>query len=369
MNNEILLPTTNEFKKIVLENTPLIDVRAPSEFSQGAFENAVNLPLMNDNERHEVGICYKKKGSDEALKLGYNLVSGDVKKSRIEAWKNWLQKAPNSFIYCFRGGQRSQISQKWIFEELGLKIPRLDGGYKAFRRYLISESERLSDVINTIIIGGRTGSGKTILLHKINNMIDLEGLANHRGSAFGKFINPQPSQIDFENNLAFDLIRKVEKGYSTIVIEDEGKRIGSRNLPINIHSNFYKGKLIILETSIEKRVDNTFEEYVVASQEKYIEKRKNDCSIPEWIEVMRANILKIKKRLGDKKCFYVLDILNNAHEEQCKTGSREAHKEWIKFLLLKYYDPMYDYQIQKRADKVVFRGNEEEIIDFIAKNS
>ena len=369
MDEAKLLPTTSDFNKIVLDGISLIDVRAPIEFAQGAFENAVNLPLMNDDERHRIGICYKRSGSDAALKLGYKIVSGEIKQARIQAWKNHLEKFPNSYIYCFRGGKRSQISQQWIKEELGIVIPRLDGGYKAFRRFLMSESERISGLLKTIIVGGRTGSGKTILLKKLNNIIDLEGLANHRGSAFGRYIEPQPTQINFENNLAFDLIKKFNMGFSSIAIEDEGKRIGCRSIPVPIHANFYKGDLIVLETPLEQRIKNTFEEYVVNSQKKYKIARSKDPSIPEWIETIRSNIIRIKKRLGGAKCQQVLDILNKAYSEQLSSGNPELHKEWVEILLVEYYDPMYDYQISKRADTVKFRGTEEEIINYISSRS
>ena len=105
--------TTGNFHRLVVENIPLIDVRAPVEFAAGAFPTAVNLPLMNDDERHQVGICYKEQGQAAAIALGHSLVCGAVKEKRIAAWKAFIEKHSDALIYCFRGGLRSQLSQKW----------------------------------------------------------------------------------------------------------------------------------------------------------------------------------------------------------------------------------------------------------------
>lgn len=359
------LPTSSDFHKIVIENIPLIDVRAPVEYSQGAFLNSVNLPLMSDKERHEVGICYKNKGSEKALALGYKLVSGSVKQERINAWHEYLLENPKAMIYCFRGGQRSQISQTWIHDELNTNIIRLDGGYKAFRRYLTAEAEEISNNLNVVILGGRTGSGKTILLKDIKNALDLEKLANHRGSSFGRFSTPQPAQIDFENNLSYNLIQLKHAGHNSIVIEDEGRNVGRCIIPEPVHQNFTQGKLIILEVSIEDRIKNTYDEYVLNSQNEYKLARKSDDSIPEWIDVMHANLERIKKRLGIQKKLDISEILKDAYATQLKTGNPDSHKLWIEKLLTDYYDPMYDYQIQKRADKVKFKGSWNEIVEFL----
>jgi tRNA 2-selenouridine synthase len=202
---------SSDFRSIVLNDTPLIDVRAPVEFTKGAFPHAVNLPLMNDEERHLVGTRYKEEGNTEAVKLGHMLVSGALKEERIAAWLTFIASNPKAMLYCFRGGQRSQISQEWITQS-SREIVRLKGGYKAFRNYLMEETERSVEHFQPIVLGGRTGSGKTILLNKIANTIDLEKLANHRGSSFGRDILSQPTQIDFENSLAYALIQKLEAG-------------------------------------------------------------------------------------------------------------------------------------------------------------
>ena len=194
-------PVINDFKKIVLENLPLIDVRAPIEYEKGAFLNSFNLPILDNEERHIIGICYKEKGNEEATKLGYKLVSGKVKEDRLNSWIEFIKSNPSTMLYCFRGGSRSRIAQEWITDALGKEIYRLEGGYKAFRNYLISSLSIENQNYKPIVLTGFTGSGKTIVLKEIENSIDLEGIANHRGSSFGAHANPQPTQINFENNL------------------------------------------------------------------------------------------------------------------------------------------------------------------------
>ena len=189
--------TTNDFKNIVLKNIPLIDVRAPIEFEKGAFQTSVNLPILTNEERHIIGICYKEKGNDEATKLGYEIVSGKTRENRISGWIDFIDKNPDSMIYCFRGGSRSTIAQKWISEIGKREIVKLEGGYKSFRNFLINSLEPNSIKAKPLILTGYTGSGKTILLNNLKNSIDLEGIANHRGSTFGHHVTIQPTQINF----------------------------------------------------------------------------------------------------------------------------------------------------------------------------
>ena len=361
------LPQSDDFKSIVLDHRPLIDVRAPVEFAKGAFPYAVNLPLMSDEERHLVGIRYKERGNDEATKLGHELVSGPVKEARIKAWSDFIDSHPDAMLYCFRGGQRSQISQQWL-AEAGKNITRLKGGYKAFRHYLIEETERSIKRFSPIILGGRTGSGKTILLQELDNAIDLEALANHRGSSFGRHITPQPSQIDFENRLAYELIEKLEQGFTHLVFEDEGKNIGKDYLPDSFAHYLSPAPLVILETSIEERTEITFREYVSLAQERYRDSGYSD-PLNEWKKDIEGAMERIKKRLGGVRYRHLNTIFETAVEQQIKDGSLDAHKEWVSYLLKEYYDPMYDYQIQKRADQIEFRGEYGEVLAYLQQKS
>ncbi|OQY09184.1 MAG: tRNA 2-selenouridine(34) synthase MnmH [Fusobacteriia bacterium 4572_132] len=364
MESDICNQKSDNFKRIVLENIPLIDVRAPIEFEKGAFLDSINLPIMTDEERKVVGICYKKKGNEEAVKLGHKLVSGEIKQKRVDGWLDFIIKNPSAMIYCFRGGSRSQISQQWI-KDAGKDIIRLDGGYKAFRNYLIEQLQPENQKSKPIILGGYTGSGKTILLKKLKNAIDLEGIANHRGSSFGRFSNKQPSQINFENNLAYAIIKHREKGYKYSILEDEGRHVGRCYIPKDLAEYYSKGDMVILETPFEKRVEITFEEYIIESQKEYKKIYGEKKGILEWFAYIKNSIDRIKKRLGGDNYKEMIELLNQAFEEEKKTGRKEKHKMWIKKLLKEYYDPMYQYQMKNTTKNIVFRGNNEEILEYL----
>ncbi len=358
---------SNDFRSIVLENRPLIDVRAPVEFEKGAFPHAVNLPLMSNEERHLVGITYKEEGHDAAVALGHTLVKEETKASRVKAWTDFMEANPEVMLYCFRGGERSKISQEWI-AETGNNIVRLEGGYKAFRSYLMEETEKSVEEFSPYIIGGRTGSGKTILLNRIENSIDLEGLANHRGSSFGRKVHEQPTQIDFENALAYDLIQKLDRSFKTLVFEDESEFIGRVYIPKTFVNHLFSAPLIILETPQDVRVEITFDEYIVKAQESYAEVYEEN-TLEKWAEAIRAAMLRIKRRLGGERYKEVCALFDSALAEQKESGSKEAFKTWIDYLLVEYYDPMYDYQIEKNAERIIFRGSDEEIEAFLRKEN
>lgn len=361
-----LLPQSSDFKSIVLNKTPLIDVRAPIEFENGAFPNAVNLELMNDEERHLIGIRYKEAGNAEAVKLGHELVSGRTKQARIGAWLDFISSHPDAMLYCFRGGQRSKISQEWV-SEAGKEITRLKGGYKAFRNYLLSEIEASPGRFSPLVLGGRTGSGKTILLKKVPNAIDLEGLANHRGSSFGRKTTAQPTQINFENALAYELIEKLEKGFTQLLFEDEGKNVGSVYLPKEFANYLAEAPRIILETPTQERVETTFDEYVVEAQKMYQDAGYEE-PLKAWETDIRNAMDRIMKRIGSQRHKEVCALFADALGEQMRSGSLEAYKVWAEYLLREYYDPMYDYQIEKRSDQICFRGSAEEILHYLSRH-
>ncbi len=356
--------TTPDFHRIVIEDIPLIDVRAPVEFSAGAFPTAVNLPLMNDEERHLVGICYKQKGQAAAIERGHGLVCGERKESRIAAWKKFIDEHPSALIYCFRGGLRSQLAQEWAEAAVGRDIQRLEGGYKAFRNYLIDHLESGWIKSEPLVLGGRTGSGKTRLLHALGNVVDLEALTNHRGSSFGRFMDPQPTQINFENRLAWALIQHEAIGHRHMVVEDEGRHIGSRYIPRAL-ANFFSGaEVILLELPLAERVQITFDEYVVAAQSNFITAFGDD-GLFQWLENIRGSIQRIRKRLGGERLKRVNQLLQEAYEHQRLTGDSAAHKQWVELLLVEYYDPMYDYQLEQKRGKIVFQGGAEEVVEYI----
>lgn len=358
------MQSSNEFKRIVLDRIPLIDVRAPIEFERGAFPTAVNLPLMDDEERRLVGICYKEKGQEAAIKLGYQLVSDEIRVRRIEAWKEQLFEHPDSMLYCFRGGLRSRISQAWMEEATGKPIVRLEGGYKAFRQFLLNELEPVNVRCKPIVLSGYTGAGKTRVIQQLEQGLDLERIGNHRGSAFGGTLVPQPSQIDFEHRLAFDLIALQQKGYNHIVIENEGRNVGKCYLPNDLAAYFSQGDVVLLETPLNDRVLLTYQEYVLETQTLYAD-RFGEAGLQTWFEMIKSSLIRIQRRLGDERYRRVYNLLVFAMEEQKRSKDARLHQEWIEVLLKEYYDPMYLHQMKKINTNILFTGNFEEVLAFL----
>jgi len=362
----IELPQLDDYRSLFLNDTPLLDVRAPVEFNQGAFPFTENVPLMNDQERTDIGIRYKNAGQEEAIELGHELVQGDIKDERVNHWADFFQQHPEGVLYCFRGGMRSKISQQWIYEKTGIIYPRVKGGYKAMRRFLIDELETSIQRIEPIILSGRTGIGKTIFLKKIKQQIDLEGLFHHRGSVFGKHVTPQPSQIDIENNLSIELLKHLNQGHTKIVLEDEGSNIGSRRLPESLVKKMKQSPIALLEASIDERIDITFQEYIIESLAEHQSYYGEDLGFTRWAEQLIDSIDKIQRRLGGLRHKELKALLNNAIQQQI-AGNTEYHKEWIKVLLVDYYDPMYDYQLSKKQERVIFKGSQCEVSDYLTE--
>ena len=229
------MPTNlTDYRHIFLNDVPMMDVRAPVEFGQGAFPGVTNLPLMDDGERQQVGTCYKQQGQEAAIALGHQLVSGATKRQRIEAWAQFARAHPQGVLYCFRGGLRSQIVQQWLLNEAGIDYPRVVGGYKAMRGFLIGTTQAAAAECGFVVLSGLTGTGKTEVIAQLANGLDLEGHANHRGSRFGQRVSGQPTQIDFENRLAIDVLKRRARGHETFVLEDEGRHVGSCSVPLEL---------------------------------------------------------------------------------------------------------------------------------------
>lgn len=365
MSTPLDLPQTDDFRSLFLNDTPLLDVRAPVEFIQGAFPNAENFPIMDDKEREDIGTRYKELGQDEAVKLGHNLIQGNVKKQKVSHWENFFTQHPDGILYCFRGGMRSKISQQWIYERTGKIFPRVNGGYKAMRRFLIDELEVSSNIIQPIMLGGRTGIGKTVLLKKLSQKIDLEGLLHHRGSVFGKHVTAQPSQIDIENKLSIALLKHREKNHNHLVIEDEGANIGSRRIPENLFNAMQQSPLIQLEATVGERIEITFEEYVIEALAEHQNFYGEDTGFTKWADQLLESVDKIQRRLGGVRHKQLKDLLSHAIQQHRSANNLESHKDWIRVLLVDYYDPMYDYQFSKKASRVIFKGSHDEILDFL----
>jgi tRNA 2-selenouridine synthase len=337
---------------IIKNSVPLIDLRAPMEYQKGALPLSINIPILSDLQREKVGIEYKNFGQEEAVKLGFNLLETE-KKELIKLWIKFIKKNPETHIYCMRGGQRSQIAQLWLKEE-GINIPMIKGGYKALRNEYINILNIASeDKKKWTVIGGRTGSGKTVLLNKFTSSIDLEKHAMHRGSAFGSLMKEQPSQINFENNLAFEYQKKDDK---SIFLEDESQRIGRISLPRSWYDRMQRSNIIILDVDLDKRISNIISEYI---SEPLMNGQKNE----ELNTLLQKSLFNIKKRLGG---LLYNDTSTDIDSAFSKT-SKITHYNWIRTLLTNYYDPMYDYQIESKMNRCVFRGNENEVKNYLAE--
>lgn len=351
---------TTDFAALFLNDVPMLDVRAPIEFQQGAFPTSVNLPLMDDLEREKVGTTYKNKGQQAAIDLGHQLVSGNLKETRIAAWRNFAEKHPNGYLYCFRGGLRSHVSQEWM-AEAGAQYPLVEGGYKAMRRFLIDIVDQEAISRSWIILSGRTGTGKTKVIDVNPFSFDLEGLANHRGSSFGRRATIQPTQINFENALAVDMLKKQSRT-GVMMLEDESVAVGSVHVPKALFAAMKQAPLIILEESLESRIDIVVLDYVVELLEDHQRVHGEEQGWHSYAEYMISAMDRIRKRLGNERHQTIKTLLEHALDRQEQTGDIEAHREWISQLLSDYYDPMYDYQLNKKEQPVLFRGNRQDVM-------
>lgn len=365
------LPSLDEshFSELLLAKTPLIDVRAPIEFVEGAIPNSTNLPLMDDAERHEVGKRYKANGQDAAIALGHKLVSGEKKAMRIAAWNAFAYDNPNGALYCFRGGLRSRTSQSWL-SETGIDYPLIQGGYKAVRQYLIKTLEHWVPSVPAIVVGGRTGTGKTRVLTACDRTIDLEGLANHRGSSFGATLTRQPTNIDFENALAIEYLRLgTESTECPVVLEDEARMIGRVSLPMILREKLKISPIAILDVDFEERLQNVLEDYVIDLSRDYQQRDGDEKGLTSFYLHHKNAIERIQKRLGGDNTKRVLILLETAFEKLVSSNDVSGFNLYIAFLLQHYYDPMYDYQIAAKQDRIQFSGDADAVIDWVAQKN
>lgn len=367
-NNTTCLPQIDDLRALFVSGVALLDTRAPVEFAEGAFPSAENLPLMSDEERQAIGTCYKNEGQNAAIKLGLERVSGGIKEQRIQLWQQFVEAHPEGVLYCFRGGLRSRITQQWIYEKTGIMYPRVKGGYKALRRYLLEQLAELPAQFQPFVLSGRTGSGKTILLKTLRQQIDLEGLANHRGSAFGPQVTPQPTQINFENTLAIELLQQLAAGHTALLFEDESPNIGSVHLPETLFQQLSQSKLVLMEVSNEERAAISYQEYVVDMVEAFSQQQGDEASgFQAFSDYILGSADKIRRRLGGVRHAEVRAMMESALDIQQRSGETEAHQQWVEFILFDYYDPMYDYQMSKKSERLVFRGDKAGVREYLAE--
>lgn len=353
--------TPDQLLPLLAGPTTFIDVRAPVEFEQGHVPGALNRPLMTDDERHRIGICYKQHGQKAAVALGHKLVSGEVKEARVRAWLDAAESPEKTLLYCARGGMRSSISQAWM-REAGLDLPLVQGGYKTLRNTLLQQNLRFSASADLIVVAGRTGSGKTKVIEAASNAIDLEALANHRGSAFGRHTSAQPSQANFENALAMASLQ-IDTG-RPVVIEDESRNIGSVHLSQPLIERIKSAAVVMLEVPLEERVEVILEDYVIGLQAEY-RQQFGGAGFARYRDYMEDALQRVSRRLGGLLYQTIRDELRVALQHQAATGSLDAHRIWIQSLLHNYYDRMYDYQLQKAPRQVIYSGGRDDILAYL----
>ncbi|MBT9315592.1 tRNA 2-selenouridine(34) synthase MnmH [Leptothoe spongobia] len=299
---------------------PILDVRSPGEYAQGHLPNAVSFPLFSDQERALVGTCYKQRGQETAIELGLELVGPKmatlVKKAKVLAPERQVR------LHCWRGGMRSG-SVGWLLETSGLDVNLLAGGYKAFRRWVRAT---LALPRSIIVVGGMTGTGKTDILHALRQLgeqvLDLEGLANHRGSSYGALmLPPQPSTEQYENLIAeqwigFDPNRPVW-------IEAESKRVGICCVPREIMDQMEASNTLEVLRSKSERLDLLVDVYGRANPDELV-----------------AATERLHKRLGGLQTQEAI--------EHIKRGELVAAAA----IILTYYDRTYRHDLTRRGKQI-----------------
>ena len=298
-------------------NTQWVDVRSPREYEKGHFANAINLPIFNNKQFSNLGVVYKNEGQDKAIELGQEYAS-----SRSSAIIKKLSelRSKDIILYCARGGMRSE-GMHILLNNRGFNVNRIHRGYKSIREHMLNSFKMQKKLI---ILGGNTGSGKTTILNKMKSkglsIIDLEKIANHRGSTFGNLgLSKQVTQQQFENNLAFEWVNTPNQDYT--YIESESRKIGRVVIPSEVWKNMSKSKYIKIDMGIERRVKNLLKEY----------------GSPDKI-ILREKVDNIEKRLGGQNAKIAKEQLD-----------KNDLPKFCKLLLENYYDKLYKRSFNKRS--------------------
>ena len=309
-----------DFRKLI---NPIIDVRSPSEYAQGHYPGAINIPLFSEKEREKIGKSYKKEGRLKAILKGLQVILPNItKKIEIIYQKTSKQEDGNKSlrIYCWRGGMRSSAFA-WLARTIGLKTYLLKGGYKNYRKWVLNQFETDLPIR---LIGGKTGTRKTDLLNQIKSkniyVIDLEGLANHRGSSFGSLgMEKQPTTQQFENILAESIDEfNTTRHAIEIWIEAESSNLGKCRIPKSLFEKMKKAPILEIIKTKDERIDNLVSTYSQNSQ----------------IELKEA-VERIRKRLGPQRTQEALVAIEK--------------RDWSKACkaMLDYYDRCYEYELKK----------------------
>ena len=300
-----------------LKHIPLIDVRSPGEFAKGHIPNATNLELFTDEERAVVGTAYKKESKERAIEIGFEYVKPKLNDFVTKSIA--VAPAKEVAIHCWRGGMRSNAFADHLLENGFKKVYVIEKGYKAFRNHVL---QFFDQPLNLKILGGYTGTGKTEILYSLKKkgqqVIDLEGLANHRGSAFGGIdLPPQPTTEQFENNL-FSIMQSLDPT-APIWVEDESRLIGQVSIPTAFYLKMRDRPVYFLDVPLQERTAHLVDTYASLSQDK-----------------LADAITRITKRLGYDNAKFALEELEN----------KNYHK--VVEIMLIYYDKYYLKGLQQR---------------------
>lgn len=301
----------------------IIDVRSPLEFTQGHIPGAKNIALFTDDERAVVGTLYKQAGKQQSILQGLELV-GPKLVTFVQAVQKLTDKK-SVFVYCWRGGMRSG-SFGWLLSTYGYDVYILEGGYKSYRNFALQSFYKK---LNLMVMSGQTGSGKTILLHDYaaqgKQVIDLEGLACHKGSVFGGIGQVQPTQEQFENNLAF--VMHSLKSDEHTWIEDESRKVGKIIIPAGLWDQMRQAPILFIEKTKQERIDLLMKNYEY-------------CSTQDLLSVLPG----IEKHLGLQRYLQARELLEqNDRLSFC-------------LILIDYYDQAYDKSLirhQKQKNLIV----------------
>ncbi|MFT3909551.1 MAG: tRNA 2-selenouridine(34) synthase MnmH [Ferruginibacter sp.] len=316
------------------EHHPVLDVRSPGEYNHAQIPGAYSLPLFTDEERKIVGTAYKQQGKQIAIKLGLdffgvkmkamveeaeNIIKNYELKNKSETHNSEIGTQNSILVHCWRGGMRS-AGVAWLLDLYGFEVYTLIGGYKAYRNWVLKQFEKDH---NLTIVGGYTGSGKTELIEQLqqNNhaVINLEQLANHKGSAFGD-IGKQPTQEMFENLFAGKLYQH-ERSATTIWLEDESQRIGLLNIPHVFWKTMRNKPICFIDIPFDQRLNYIIASYGLKDKEKLIN-----------------SITRIQKRLGPLETKTAIGFLNEDNFKACFE------------ILLNYYDKLYIKALHNRQN-------------------
>lgn len=314
------MPTTLPPTDFLNASGILLDVRTPAEFEHGHIPGAVSFPLFSNEERAQVGTCYKQQGRDEAVELG--LAIAGPKLAQFVAQAKALTHDRTLRLHCWRGGMRSG-SMAWLMETAGFQVTVLDRGYKGFRHWVHTVVTEPKPVLT---LGGMTGSGKTAVLHQLaaqgEQILDLEHLANHRGSSYGNLgLPPQPSTEHFENLIAMQWVRL--KGDRPVWIEAESRMIGSCRVPDALFQRMMTAPVVQIERSRPERMALLLQEYGQMGHGPLITATE-----------------RLKKRLGGERTQKAADAI--------RQGNLAAAID----LVLDYYDKTYCYDLQRRQGQL-----------------